>query len=831
MKKTVRAGAFQRGGRGPKARSAKRPGPTRARVDTRPRAIFVLGMHRSGTSALTRLISLLGAELPTNVTPANFANEAGYFESNDLITIHDQLLKSAASDWQDWRAFNPDWYASPAALPFRERVLGVLRHDYSRSRLFVIKDPRVCRFFPFWRDVLEEFGAAPAVAIPVRNPLEVMASLRQRDGFPLAKAALMWLRHVIDAEWTSRDLPRAIVTYDALLSDWQGVIGSLSAGLGVSWPRRGAVTDFEIERSLVGQMRHHMVTTEALAARAEIVDWVKDAYAALIQLSVTPEHQASKARLDHVRAEFDKASAPFGVALVESERDIAQHQAETAQLRAHADTLERRVDALSDMETAAAKLTAELEFAGAALAAERRAAAEQAAQLAAVERDRAVAHADCAEAVDEARRSRAERDAFKETLGSVQTTLSAERQRAAEQTDQLAELARERERAEASRAAAAKEVHQLRAEVDSAGAAFAAERRGAAQQAKQLAAVERDRAVTQADCAEAVERARQLLTELNELKQALNQAETARSAERQHAAQQANELAECEAQIAQINSELSRTQELNSDLVARLKARTAWTARLASDVRALNLIVETSSASAAAKAAALQNELSVAMSRAVEMEKSYHRATSELLAIKRTPGWTLLSPIHRMTASATMRANRRLVARSGLFDRDWYVTNYPEIDAAALDPLLDYLQHGATEGRNPSPLFLSGWYLEQYPDVRATGMNPLVHFLRHGASEGRNPSPMFETEWYHARYPDVRTSSVNPLVHYVRHGVVEGRDPGPFFDTAWYLAEYPDVKALGFNPLAHYLQHGMAEGRRPNPAGRMPPSSHAQSNL
>ena len=59
-------------------------------------------------------------------------------------------------------------------------------------------------------------------------------------------------------------------------------------------------------------------------ARAEIVDWVKDAYAALVQLSSTPEHQASKARLDRVGAEFDKASAAFGVALLESEQDLAQ---------------------------------------------------------------------------------------------------------------------------------------------------------------------------------------------------------------------------------------------------------------------------------------------------------------------------------------------------------------------------------------------------------------------------------------------------------------------------------------------------------------------------
>ena len=129
------------------------------------------------------------------------------------MVIHDEILSSGGSNWHDWRAFNPDWYASPAAPVFRRRILEVLRRDFGNSRLFVIKDPRICRFWPLWRDVLEEFGAKPGVVIPVRNPLEVMASLKRRDGFVSAKSCLIWLRHVVDAESATRGLPRAVVTY------------------------------------------------------------------------------------------------------------------------------------------------------------------------------------------------------------------------------------------------------------------------------------------------------------------------------------------------------------------------------------------------------------------------------------------------------------------------------------------------------------------------------------------------------------------------------------------------------------------------------------------
>ena len=143
------------------------------------------------------------------------------------------------SKWDDWRAFNPEWHQSPAAGIFRSRILEVLRKDFANSQLFAIKDPRVCRLWTIWRQVLEEFGAKPRVVIPVRNPLEIAASLKRRNGFMPAKSCLLWLRHVLDAEKATRDLPRSVVTYDALLEDWQRFVAILGARLGVSWPRRG----------------------------------------------------------------------------------------------------------------------------------------------------------------------------------------------------------------------------------------------------------------------------------------------------------------------------------------------------------------------------------------------------------------------------------------------------------------------------------------------------------------------------------------------------------------------------------------------------------------
>lgn len=172
----------------------------------------------------------------------------------------------------------------------------------------------------------------------------------------------------------------------------------------------------------------------------------------------------------------------------------------------------------------------------------------------------------------------------------------------------------------------------------------------------------------------------------------------------------------------------------------------------------------------------------------------------------------------RARAFLTLRRHARRLVGSGLFDRDWYLSQYPDVRAAGVDPLRHYLRYGVREGRNPGPMFDTDWYLARYPDVRRSGENPALHFLREGAFAGYDPNPLFDSDWYLRAYPDVRRSGTNPLIHYLRRGAAEGRQPGPRFDAAWYLTRYPDVSKAGVSPLEHYLRFGVVEGRFRRPS-------------
>jgi hypothetical protein len=194
------------------------------------------------------------------------------------------------------------------------------------------------------------------------------------------------------------------------------VVAALASGLRVHWPRQGAMAELEIERFLATQLRHHVIAPEHLAQKADLVDWVREAHEALVQMSVAPEHNGCIARLDRIRAEFEKASLAFGVALAEVETEIAQREAENAQLRAEGGALQQRISDLSDKQQPpgadagdwAARLKEELESTHATLSAERQRAAEQSDRLAELKTARSVAEASLAAVAEEARRLRAE---------------------------------------------------------------------------------------------------------------------------------------------------------------------------------------------------------------------------------------------------------------------------------------------------------------------------------------------------------------------------------------------------------------------------------------
>jgi glycosyltransferase involved in cell wall biosynthesis len=97
--------------------------------------------------------------------------------------------------------------------------------------------------------------------------------------------------------------------------------------------------------------------------------------------------------------------------------------------------------------------------------------------------------------------------------------------------------------------------------------------------------------------------------------------------------------------------------------------------------------------------------------------------------------------LKNIARSRKIKNDAALVNSSGLFDKEWYLANNPDVAQAKIEPLFHYLRHGGFEGRDPGPGFYSNWYLDAYEDVKNAGMNPLIHYVKYGRNEGRSAQP------------------------------------------------------------------------------------------
>ncbi|MER9327581.1 glycosyltransferase [Mesorhizobium sp. M0488] len=574
----------------PKTRKAKPKAAKRT-------CIMVLGMHRSGTSALTRAISLLGAELPKNMLGANPTNPAGHWEPLRLVDLHDRMLAEAGSRWDDWRSFDQADLGSARLRFYKAEIARLLDEEYGSAPFFVLKEPRISRFVPLYAEILERMKVDVRYVLTQRNPLAVIASLEKRDGFTFGFSTLLWLRYALEAEHATRGKPRVFVSYEAMLENWRADIEKIANSLRLEWPQSiSKKTHTTLSAHFSTDHQHHVASADLLDADPRVVEWVKQAYGALRGLEKDSEDATAMERLDAVRISFDTVTPVFGEAF------------------------------FGEIDT------------------------------------------------------RVQRSV---QIGSQAQHLADER--AAEISRQTAELEKLRQETEV------KDKELIQREQDF--------RRLAEQQASNTTELEKLRvkvARKEVELVRACDAVGRLTGELS--------AEVER--ERQRKSDAENQLhlltQELEAnRVAHANMLLERDQALAESRI-RLQAihnSTSW--RLTSPLRSATRFV-----------------------RRTTFDVGYPLSVLWKAAAKLT-----LAPIREVRAASIIR-------KSGSFDRDWYLSNNPDVVEWRVDPLRHYVVFGAKEGRDPNPQFSSSNYLRLRPDVALAGLNPLAHFVAHGKDEG-----------------------------------------------------------------------------------------------
>jgi len=224
-------------------------------VSPRPeRPIIVIGMHRSGTSLLAKLLEDLGVAM--GKWRGKNTSEAMFFRHRNEL-----LLSLAHASWDNPEAFshaldNPHWRRALARVAACDlgttRTLNFLppkaldRFTSAPNQFWGFKDPRTTITLPIWRDI---FPDAKIINI-VRDGKAVASSLQQRskkhlqDGVLLSLVSLdqamglsLWAEYVLTAHKHCASLPQGCyleIRYENLLQAPEAVLLGIAEFIGMN---------------------------------------------------------------------------------------------------------------------------------------------------------------------------------------------------------------------------------------------------------------------------------------------------------------------------------------------------------------------------------------------------------------------------------------------------------------------------------------------------------------------------------------------------------------------------------------------------------------------
>ena len=251
---------------------------------TNSKLIVVLGMHRSGTSAITRGLQVLGVYLGDHLMPpiAN-NNETGFWEDIDLNALNMELLSALGSDWHHLAQIKPHNVEALCKKEFFPRAVELLCQKVGSHPLFAFKD-RTATLLPFWQAVFAELDLATRYLIAIRNPLDVAASLSKRDGFPQVKGLMLWAKYFFDALRGTQGQSRVFVSYDAMLENPKKQLARIATALDLPSPEDNPEALIEYtEKFLTPALRHNVTASERLADIEQVPPFINKLYQFLQQ--------------------------------------------------------------------------------------------------------------------------------------------------------------------------------------------------------------------------------------------------------------------------------------------------------------------------------------------------------------------------------------------------------------------------------------------------------------------------------------------------------------------------------------------------------------------
>lgn len=195
-------------------------------------AVLVLGMHRSGTSAVAAGLEQLGVIMGSSLLPGDEWNPKGYFEERKIVEFDNRLLDLAGLRWDATApaiaGTTPAWAGEEAS------ARDLLQEVFGGIAVWGLKDPRLCLLGAFWKTLLASQGVSPRLLLVLRDPAEVAYSLARRDGIGAERAAWLWFEYLLGSlEYVDEHADSRLVDFAQLLRAPAATLRELAEWLGL----------------------------------------------------------------------------------------------------------------------------------------------------------------------------------------------------------------------------------------------------------------------------------------------------------------------------------------------------------------------------------------------------------------------------------------------------------------------------------------------------------------------------------------------------------------------------------------------------------------------
>jgi hypothetical protein len=322
----------------------------------RKRLVVVLGMHRSGTSAITRALKVLGVELGNRLMPANEnENAAGYWEDIDLYRLNVAMLQALGRDWDHVAPLAPD-FAAHLRERFHRRAVELVREKLTTCDVFGFKDPRVALLLPFWKDVFRDCGADVSYVLTTRNPISVIKSLEHRNEFDPHKSAILWLMHsVAMLEGIAGERSCVFIDYDVLVESPEAELTRIGAALGL--PVNPAELEVYRTEFLDQQLRHTTYRTEDVRVSEVTAPTVYGLYLAVLKVATgklspnAPSLLSTARKTRQILADWEYPLRLIDALCLykhDAKRELAECNTRGQELKSLLEAAEARVDTFKD---------------------------------------------------------------------------------------------------------------------------------------------------------------------------------------------------------------------------------------------------------------------------------------------------------------------------------------------------------------------------------------------------------------------------------------------------------------------------------------------------